>query len=294
MLGMEKMDIKILTWLAGLFLLSVSANTGLFGIITNDKIERPSRIAFYLNLSLSVIGAIFAVFIAGYYYIAVIFALYNSLSFLYITYIVKKRSIKALKFAEVLLATIKNIDLQICYILDVMYKKPRSDIGKPIRRTVRFILSELGNILGLDHVDHAQLCVLIPENNKFRVVAYHGIESIKVQKMEETFRHGPKPNSVAGHAMSERRTIIINDLSDNSNKDTRYWIDVLGDEKRDGSMLVHPIIRGIGSSTSKPIAVICVTSQRKKAFDAELSIQILNYFSPKIEILQNCWDIVRK
>ncbi len=92
--------------------------------------------------------------------------------------------------------------------------------------------------------------------------------------------------------MNRKKPIIINDLADSEIKDVDLWIKIELEESRSGSILAYPIIRGIGPSDADPIVVLCITSEKKDAFDIEIVIQLLTYFSSKFEILQNCWDIV--
>jgi hypothetical protein len=143
----------------------------------------------------------------------------------------------------------------------------------------------------LDKKDNPQLCILVPENNRFKTIAYEGIENFRIAKMEEVFRYGAELKSLAGLAMNQRRTILINDLTDKTNEDVKQWIQVLPTDERDGSILIYPIIRGLGNPDAEPISIVCVSSTRKNSFDKKDVAKIMVYYSPKIEILQNCWEI---
>ncbi|WKZ41870.1 MAG: GAF domain-containing protein [Anaerolineales bacterium] len=285
-----------LIWMAGLFVGSITLNTGLLKVITDDKIERPNLVGFFINLLLSLVGAFFGYILIGVL-LSVAFVLFNVFSYIVIFFIVKKRDIKAVKFGETLLATFKRIDLQISFILSEINNSKEigldTDFARPVRRTLRYIISELPYALGLDGSHETLISVLIPSNNKFKVVAYYGLENFVVAKMEDLFRYGPDAVSIAGHAMNQRTTVIINDLSDDNNQDVRRWVRVW-DESKTGSILAYPIIRGVGSNEAEPMAVICVTSRKKNAFDTISSTDLLNYFAPKIEILQNCMDLTAK
>ncbi|MDI6696729.1 MAG: GAF domain-containing protein [Anaerolineales bacterium] len=284
------MEISKITWFASLFIASITINATLLKIITSDKIPRPNWAALFINVIVSLIGGIFGDMLLGIIPSAT-FVLFNVFSFLGIVYIVKRRDTKAVILGEKLLAVFRRIDLQICYILSEMLVHPTSDIGKPIRRTIRYVLAELSNILGLDATHHAQLIILIPEGYKFKVLAYSGIPSDKLAEIENTFKYGPEPISLAGEAMNRRVPIIINDLSDESLPETAKWVRISPDEKREGSILVYPFMRGLGPSSGDPIAELCIASEKKDAFDIEAVTQILAHFSPKLEVLQNCWDI---
>jgi hypothetical protein len=131
--------------------------------------------------------------------------------------------------------------------------------------------------------------VLVPQNSKFKVVAYEGITPVRLQLMEETFSYGITANGLAGHAVNRRSPIIINDLS--NNEDAELFIKLSKDDTKTGSAIAYPILRGLGSTTAEPIAVLCITSIKKQAFPIELTKQFLSYYSAKIEILQNCIDI---
>lgn len=285
------MEISRITWYAGLFVTSIASNTTLLKIITSDKIPRPNLVALFIMIVMSLVGGIFATILLGII-AALIFVSFNAFSFIGIVYIVKKRDTKAVLLGERLLATFQRIDLQICYILSEMHTHPESDIGKPIRRTIRYILAELSHILALDSSHHPQIAMLIPDSQKFRVLAYSGIPSDKLAKLETTFQYGDNPVSLAGEVVNQRKPIIINDLADGANPDTVKWVPISPNEERTGSILVYPFMSGIGPSKEDPIAVLCITSEKKDAFDVEAVVQILAYFAPKLEVLQNCWDIV--
>jgi len=280
-----------LVWLAGLCIGSITANTALLKVITDDKVPRPNVAAGFLNTLLSIVGGLFCFYFVGYS-VSVAFILFNLISFLILVYIVTKRDKKAVLFAEKLFPTFLAVDLQIAFILSEMNKGSGANMGSPIRRALRYILSEMPIVFGFDNAHHAQSCVLVPRKNRFSVVAYSGIPNYKVPKMEETFRYGPNPVSVAGHAVNERKTIIINDLTDQKSIDGQYWVKITDDETKIGALLAHPIFRGIGSATSEPIAVLCITSMLKNAFDIEETNRLLSLFSLKVEILQYCWDII--
>jgi GAF domain-containing protein len=186
----------------------------------------------------------------------------------------------------------QTVDLQIVYILSKINSgRNNSDLEKPIRRAVRYILAELPNLLGLDSSHRPQMCLLIPRNGKFSVVAYSGIEHYRLVKIEELFRYSPEPISLAGLAMNHGKPIIVNDLSDRDNEYVGYWIRLTPNEIQPGSLLAYPVIRGIGSIDTEPIAILYITSDRKNAFDVEAVLRLLGIFSPKIEILQRFLDL---
>ncbi len=278
------------TWLAGMFLASITANAGLVKIISDDNTKRPNALAIVLNTVLSIVGGFFVFRIAGINS-STIFIIFNVGLFFVLVFIIKRRDSKAVIFGESLLAEFQTIDVQICFILSEMWDNPNGDMVKPIRQTLRYILSELQNVFGLDSSHHAQLCILIPQDFKFQVVAYEGISPVKLKQMAESFRYGDDANSLAGHALNRRIPIIINDLSNEKDDDARYFVALSHDEAKRGSILVYPIIRGIGSAVGQPIALICITSEKKNAFDIEITKQILSYFATKVEVLQNCMDI---
>jgi hypothetical protein len=110
--------------------------------------------------------------------------------------------------------------------------------------------------------------------------------------MEELFQYGSNTVSLAGHAMNQRRPVIVNDLANESDENLKFWVRTFRDEQKEGSLLAFPIIRGLGSPDAEPIAILCITSAKKDAFLNENAlIRILTYFSVKIEILQNCLDL---
>ena len=280
-------------WLASFYVASITTNAGLLKVITDDKIKRPNVAGILLNVALSLIGFYFVGRLIGNIP-AVIFVAFNLLLFLVLIYLIKKRDVRAVKFGERLLSEFQTVDLQVCFILCEMYENSTGDLTKPIRQTLRYILSDLQNIFGLDSAHHAQLCILVPQEFKFQVVAYEGISPVRLKRMQESFRYGDDPYSLAGYAMNRRIPIIINDLSNENDEDARYFVTLSHDESKRGSILVYPIIRGIGSAMGKPIALLCITSDKKNAFDIEVTKQVLSYFATKVEVLQNCMDIAER
>ncbi len=162
------MTIETIIWVAGLFVGSIAANTVLLKVIADDRLRRPNFVAAFLNTLLSVVGGFFGIMLVGIVLVAS-FILFNVFSFIILVYIVTKRDVRAVILGEKLLATFQRVDLQISFVLSKMLENPTSDLGRPIRRTIRYILAELSNILGLDSAHHAQSVVLIPENNKLIV-----------------------------------------------------------------------------------------------------------------------------
>lgn len=286
------MQLSQIIWMASLSTGSIAANTGLLKVITDDKIARPNVAAGFLNTLLSIIGGIFCYYILGLHY-SIAFVFFNLISFIVLVYIITKRDKKAVIFAEKLFPTFQAIDLQIAFLLGEIVKGEMEDLGKPIRRALRFILSEIPVVFAFDSSHHTQSCILVPENYRFKVLAYSGIPNYKVDKMEEMFRYGEQPVSIAGICVNNKKTVIINDLTDQKNIDNDYWVKITNEETKVGSLLAHPIFRGIGFGHAEPIAVLCITSLKKNAFDIKETNLLLNFFSLKVEILQNSWDIVK-
>jgi hypothetical protein len=285
------MDVTKTIWLAGLFIASISTNTTLIKLVTDDKLERPNIVSLFFNSLLTIVGGFFSFLLLGLFY-ASGFILFNIASFFFILYITKRRTVTALEYAEKLLINFKAIDLQISYILNEMYSGRSKDLARPTRRTLRFILSELPNVLGLDSSHHPQFSILVPQDKKFMVVAYEGIESFRIARMEELFQYGKDTVSLAGHAMNQKSPVIVNDLANETDPNLLYWTRTSPNEAKEGSILAYPIIRGLGSPDADPIAILCITSAKKNAFVNKDAInRVLAYFSLKIEILQNCIDL---
>lgn len=203
------------------------------------------------------------------------------------------RSAKAVYLGEKIISVSQAVDLQIVYVLsNINSGEIDSNLDRSIRRSIRYILSELPDLLGLDNSHRPQLCLLTPYEGGFRVAAYSGIEAYRVAKIEEVFKYSPEPISLAGLAVSQCKPIVINELSDRDKENTNYWIRLANNEVQPGSMLAYPIIRGLGSVDTEPIAVLYITSEKKSAFTAvETVISLLNVFSPKIEILQRLLEL---
>jgi len=277
-------------WFAGLFIVSITMNTSLLKIITDDKFQRPTTVALFINLLLSLIGGFFASIIAGWAYSLGII-LFNSACFFIIVYIVKKRDVTAVGFAEKLLVALNTIDLQISYILSEINERRGGDLSKAIQRALQYIISEIPNVIGLDQSHHPEISLLIPQNNKFKVIAYSGVENYRVVKMEEFFQYGEKTFSLAGHAMNQRKPVIVNSLAEDTNQE--LWLRTTTSDSKKGSILVFPIIRGLESENVNPIAILSIASIKENGFrNAEALMGVLAYFSQKIEILLSCLDLI--
>ena len=280
-------------WFAGSFITSITINLNLIRVITDKGVQRPVSTTVFINILLSLVGGYF-----NYQFVSAVasggFVLFNILSFLIIVVIVTRRDAKAINLSQVFFSSFRKIDLQIIHILSELNTQPGPGILKSIRRAQRWTLSELSNILGLNNKYKAHLSILVPINLRFHVIAYEGIENYKISIIEEQFNYGTEIKSVAGHAMRQRKTILINDLSDDKNEDAQKWIQVEKDEPPQGSLLVVPIMRGIGFTDTEPIALVCISSEKKNAFDPKSIHRIMAFYGLKIEILQNCWEIASR
>jgi len=125
------MTIPQLVWLAGLFITSITINTGLLKVVTDDKFERPNAVSLTINSLFSLVGGFFGILLVGIFF-SVIFVLFNALSFLLLFYFTKIRTVQGLELGEKLLIQFKTIDLQICYILAEIHGKERGNLIKPI------------------------------------------------------------------------------------------------------------------------------------------------------------------
>jgi hypothetical protein len=288
------MPVAVFLWLAGSFFTSISINTTLLRLYFDDKVEHPSQVSLFFNVVLSLVGGIFIILFMGIpgIWIALAFILFNGFCFILAVFFTKKRTVYALEYGEKLLVSLKTIDLHICHIFEEWYEGNSENLAEPIIRSIRFVLSELPHALGLDASHKPAISVMIPQNDRFEVIGDDSIESFRIQEMEERFRYGPNPVSVAGYAMHQRRIIVLNDLSNENDENAKHWIRTFRDEPKKGSLVAFPIVRGLASEETEPIAILCVASIKKDAFkDVNTLVRILTYFAIKIEILQNCMDL---
>jgi len=284
-----------LIYLSGLYITSLTFNAGLLKFVPEKKTGIAYLLPLILNSILSVVGAIFIYKIVGATINVAIYVGYNFSSFLILQYFHKSQSQTdyALDVGERLLSELKKIDFQISKIMDDMVTGKNKDYPfRGVRRSLRFILSELPNLIGLDGRDRTQLCLLVPNDFKFTVVAWKSIDDFKIEEIESKFAYGQEPQSIAGHSMNTRSAIIVNDLSNDDDPKVRLWIRTVPDEEKTGSVLAYPILLRSRHEAVDPIAILCIATEKTNAFEDEKSLmRILDFFSVKIEILQHCYDL---
>lgn len=279
-----------IAWFAGIFFSSIAINSALVKIISSKGINHPNLICVFLNSLTSFVGGYFAFRLinlaTGFVFIA-----FNALSILIIIFIGTRRDIRAIKFSKDIFTSFQKLDLQTIFILTELTTHPNPELLKAVRRTQRWALSELTRILGLER-EKPEACILVPKDSRFHVVAYDGIENYKIAAIEEKMKFSPNPEGIAGQAMINRKQIIINDLSDMSDNNATNWIPLVATEEKKGSLFVHPISKGLAGRNEQPLAIVCIATNKIKAFDEKSVKKLMVYFEPKIEILQICWELI--
>jgi hypothetical protein len=280
-----------LKWLAGIFLPALTFNVSLINLSLNDKFRYPIRWAFLLNFLYAAIGGGFAYFVTQNLLTIIGVVIENSLLLGIFIFMLKQRDVKGISLGEDLIEFGRLADVQASYIWAALVeKKPSEEINEAISHGLDYILYLLGEILGFEdkrnkkNPHHSLSILLARDNGKFDVLAYDGITYAQIEHIKESFRHKPEIVSVAGYAVNTGKFACIPNLEDQTNYLIDHWVPAETNERKEGFLLCYPIFSGVGrDSHSRPIAVICLSSRVKNAYDGSDIREILDRFSPKIE-----------
>lgn len=294
------MNIDNLKWLAGLLIPQIALTATLINVTLNDRVKHPLRVAISLHGLFALILSIIAYLVTRSYWASISIIIVTGFLLLVIFYVLKQRDVKGINLGEHFIEFERVVDFQTSYILDLVERNAYSQIKKAVQQALKYILDVLGEYLGIDNNrrqpgNHTHsLSVLFAENNgRFEVLAQNGITPVQIETIESRFRYKPKVVSVAGYAANRGIFVCIPDLSVVKGPDdpANHWVKSEDHEKPEGFLLCYPMLRGVGKTPPKPLAVICVSSHMKGAYDEDISRQILDRIAPKIE---NLLTIYRK
>ena len=289
-----------LKWLAGLLIPQIALAATLINTTLNDKVRHPLRVAISLHLLFALILGIIAYLVTRSYWASISIIIETFFLLAVIFYVLKQRDLKGIKLGEHFIEFERVVDVQTSYILGLVERNSYSQIKDAVQQALKYILDVLGEYFGVDNSHHQHgnhyhsLSVLFAKNNgRFEVLAQNGITPIQIEAIESKFRYKPKVVSVAGYVANRGIFVCISDLSVVKGPDdpVNYWVKSENHEKQEGFLLCYPILRGIGKPPLKPLAVICLSSHMKGAYDDDTSKQILDRIAPKIE---NLLTIYRK
>lgn len=287
------MSVDDAKWIAGLLLPAFPLNMGLISYALNDKARQPLRLAFLVNGLYILVTGLIGYFVTKAYTIPLAVCCLCFTMLAYVVYQLKQRDIKGIDFGEYMIKVSRLINVQISYILvELADSRSNVDVDKLIQNGLDYILDKIGEIIGLEekkrkkkNIQHSLSVFLVRDDGKFTPMAHYGINSTQVEYIEKTFRYKPKVVSIAGYAVHAGNHICIADLEKSRDEAAKYWAPTGRGEKKEGFILCYVIMRGVGKTNgqSKPMAVICLSSEEVNAYDRDSVIAVLDNFSPQIE-----------
>jgi hypothetical protein len=277
-------------WIAGVFLSGIAINVAILKLVADNKIYRPNLLGISLNSVLTIVGGSF-LYSAHAFLFSLLFALQNTLFIVFIWAIAKQRDIHAVRLAEWIQKFLLLVDNHITFILGAMLSKdPPEVIRAALEKAYKHIADGVWKVLGLKGEDQSEVTLLRAEAGRFKVLGEVGVPPEKLKKVEELMTFSPNVIGIAGLAAARCTPVFIPDLSDELNKDVKHWIRLSANEQKRGSILAYPVTRS--NEGTQIVAVICVTSVKKHAFNKEATQDILLLIAPKVEALVACGDLI--
>lgn len=123
------MDRTILSWLAGIFIGSITLNAGLLKYI-ESKERGIVNASVFLNLALSAVGMVFIFLLTGYKQIAGIFGAYNTLSYL-ILYLVFQTGKSRFNLPTILLVVVVGSSITWIVLFSGLFPQPPDPTPTP-------------------------------------------------------------------------------------------------------------------------------------------------------------------
>jgi len=267
-------------------------NLAIIGFSLNDKVRSPMKVSVLLNgllfvlvapILLGITGdtrAIAVPFIVSLLFVGILFA------------VLKRRDVRGISFGQRYVETLYVVDKQINFCADSVLNAVKSGSGrsraaKRIRTCLTLILQEMSGLMKLRPADdQSQLCILVVNGDRLKVLSQLGISPSRERALERTLRCSNNPIGVAGKAVHERSPICIPDLTNEDDQNTAAWVRLDRNERKEGAIIAWPIVGSSGSTREgEPIAVMNVTSVRKDAWTCETVANVLRHISTKVETL---------
>lgn len=235
-------------------------------------------IAFYLNPG----NIYFGLIVLG------ITMAYITINLVYTHFYERQQQSPAAEYAETYTASKNNLDIQLNILLTMMLKnEPLERIEEFVQRCFTYSISILEQVMGIvPSKDESHISLLkAKEDGTFSVTASTGIKPHRIQKIQKEFRWKEPVNSLAGLAVSRRKTIIVRDFDSPESKVFKeFWIALDAREVMQGTIVCFPIMRGVADlEPGQPLAVLCITSRRKKAWTDETINDAIGYIAQEIE-----------
>jgi hypothetical protein len=216
-----------------------------------------------------------------------IFASIPGIFFIFLVWSTTKgRDIGGINLGEDVLNRFAEIDQQLCYILNELCTGVDKDkMEGSLTNAFSFILGALYDLLSLGSKDNSHLSILHAKDGQLTVISSERVSPAHAAKLGSEFRYGDDPRGLAGHAATRRETIYIPDLENTKDPNTNLWIPLDENEKKIGSIVCLPLIRGLRGSLNEPIGVLNITSTARDAFGSPYKRQLIDRFGYKVEIL---------
>jgi hypothetical protein len=280
--------------LFGIFLTDFGICLTLIIATTNDGLNHPRLIGGPALLILAALAVFFTYLIGtGWFFIA-LGPFINLFSGALIYLLSEGRDVDARKLEQKTLKFLATIDESICYIADrVSNNDLTSNTTNAIIHSLNLILIQIGEILGLNPSDGDHLSVFRAENGKFKVISELGLSVEQIATIERDFSYNAPLYGLAGHALNDKKPISIKNLASLKDPNSENWVMTLNHEKKQGSIVCVPILRGIGVEVRRnQMAVLNVASHRRR-FLAKSSIRSLLFlYANKVEILLYCQEML--
>ncbi len=285
------MDTTEISWLAGIFVGSITINRTLIFGIKKGNTRSPNLLAGIFNLLYSVGMTAFAFFIFTNKVYALL-VLPICVPFYLVTYFeIKNRDNKGLRLGSDLLTVFHKIELQIAFLSSLVAQGGQTDlIITAADNSIDYALDQLHEFLTGGNVDRSILSLLSAENNgDFRAIASKNITPNCRTQIEAILKHGANSNGIAGQVVNSHLPICIPDLSDEEDQNTTHWVSVPPFTDKKGSLVCFPINEGIGqpNANTRTTAVLNLSCSEPNKFTCKTVLDILTRFCVKIEILLN-------
>jgi hypothetical protein len=290
----NSLNSSIILEIGALIFADIALCVGLILGTSNDDLPRPRLVCGLLFPIFAIVaGYLLWRAAVGWFFIISVFIL-NFIFGLFIYYLTKARDVGGINVGELTLKYMSSIDEAICYIADCVSNRIDPDeTSKSIEYALLSILTQIGDILHLNPSRGAQLAIFRAGDGKFKVISEVGLSVEQVDVIERNFRYTEPLTGLAGHSLFERKTIGIKNLASRKDPDCEKWTPTFSDQKRKGSIICMPILRGIGRDDSRnPMGVLNVASTRKGLLATPTIRSFLNRYANKIEILLYCQEMI--
>lgn len=215
-------------------------------------------------------------------------AAYVTINLFYSHFYERQEHSSAAEYAETYTASKNNLDIQLNILLTKILKnEPLATTEEFLQRCFDYSISILEQVMGIiPKKDDAHICLLkADEDGAFAITASSGIKPNRIQKIQKEFRWKEPVKGLAGLAASRGKTIIVRDFdSPESGLFKEYWAALDSRDKMEGTIICFPIMRGVAEQEpGRPLAVLCITSRRKKAWTDETINDGIGYIAQEIE-----------